>query len=191
MTPLKRILTEKRAVLLPLALVLLVNAGVYALVVYPLEARAAGASSRAEVAARALGAAEREQATARALVSGKARADQEIATFYEKVLPADISAARRLTYARLPALARQSDVTYEASTTEPEVENESKLGRLKTRMVLQGGYESLRRFIYALESAPEFVIIDDVTLRQADEGKPLMLTLELSTYYRLGANGGA
>ena len=34
-------------------------------------------------------------------------------------------------------------------------------------MVLQGDYESLRQFIYALESAPEFVIIDDVTLSRA------------------------
>ena len=32
------------------------------------------------------------------------------------------------------------------------------------RMVLQGDYENLRQFIFELESAPEFVIIDDVTL---------------------------
>ena len=30
------------------------------------------------------------------------------------------------------------------------------------RMVLQGEYESLRQFVFALESAPEFVIIDDL-----------------------------
>ena len=53
----------------------------------------------------------------------------------------------------------------------------------------QGDYESFRQFIYELESAPEFVIIDDVTLAQNDPDKPLTLTLELSTYYRLGANG--
>ena len=56
-------------------------------------------------------------------------------------------------------------------------------------MVLQGDYESFRQFIYELESAPEFVIIDDVTLAQNDPTKPLTLTLQLSTYYRLGANG--
>ena len=56
-------------------------------------------------------------------------------------------------------------------------------------MVLQGDYESLRQFIYELESAPEFVIIDDVTLAQSDADKPLTLSLELSTYYRLGPNG--
>jgi hypothetical protein len=47
----------------------------------------------------------------------------------------------------------------------------------------------VRRFIYELESAPEFVIIDGVTLAQGDSGKPLTLSLELSTYYLLGAHG--
>ena len=55
-------------------------------------------------------------------------------------------------------------------------------------MQFQGDYESFRQFIFALESAPEFVIIDDVTLAQSDASKPLTLTLELSTYFRLGAN---
>ena len=54
---------------------------------------------------------------------------------------------------------------------------------------LEGEYESLRQFIYELESAPEFIIIDDVTLTQGEPGKPLTFKLELSTYYRLTANG--
>ena len=56
-------------------------------------------------------------------------------------------------------------------------------------MVLQGDYGNLRQFIFELETAPEFVIIDGVTLTQADTSKPLTLTLDLSTYYRLGAHG--
>jgi hypothetical protein len=56
-------------------------------------------------------------------------------------------------------------------------------------MLLEGDYEHLRRFIYELETSPAFVIIDDVTLAQNDPEKPLTLTLELSAYYRLGANG--
>ena len=46
-------------------------------------------------------------------------------------------------------------------------------------MVLQGEYESLRQFIYELETAPEFVIIDDVTLAEGEAGKPLTLTLDV------------
>ena len=56
-------------------------------------------------------------------------------------------------------------------------------------MVLEGDYASVRQFIYELETTPAFVIIDDVTLAQNDPAKPLTLTLELSAYYRLGANG--
>jgi len=54
--------------------------------------------------------------------------------------------------------------------------------------VLQGDYESFRQFIYELETSPEFVIIDDVTLTQTDPNKPLTLTLDLSTYYLLRPN---
>jgi hypothetical protein len=54
---------------------------------------------------------------------------------------------------------------------------------------LQGEYEGFRQFIFDLETASEFVIIDDVTLTQGDPSKPLTLTLEMSTYYPLTARG--
>jgi len=193
MTLLRRILVEKRALVLPLALALVVNVAVYALVVYPLETKAATASDRAVAAAQSLRNADRELAAARALVAGKSHADQELATFYDKVLPADFAAAQRMTYAFVPALARKTNVRYEARHQEVEAAKDTgksaPLGRLKTRVVLQCDYENFRQFVYELETAPQFVIIDDVSIAQTDTGKPLSLTLELSTYYRLGANG--
>jgi hypothetical protein len=63
------------------------------------------------------------------------------------------------------------------------------LGRLHARIVFQCSYENFRTFIYELESAPAFMIIDVVTLAHADQGKPLALTIEMSTYYRSDANG--
>jgi predicted TIM-barrel fold metal-dependent hydrolase len=124
-------------------------------------------------------------------VTGKSRAEQALSTFYDKVLPPDLAAARRLTYAALPALARKTNVKYEQSRyeAEPARGKDARVARLKIHVALQGEYENLRRFIYELESAPEFVIIDDVMLSQSEAGKPLLLTLQLSTYYRLGANG--
>jgi hypothetical protein len=185
-----RILHEKRAFALPLALVLVVNVGVYALVVYPLSVRSAGARDRAEAAAASLRSAERDEAAARELVAGKARADEELSAFYQKVLPPDLSAARRLTYARLPALARKADVLYAAGKSDIEASTDrERLGRLRTTMTLQGEYENIRRFVYELETAPEFVILDDVTLVQPDSTRPLTLTIELSTYYRREDNG--
>ena len=190
MTLLKRILVEKRSIVAPLVIALLANVGVYALVVYPLGVKSAGAADRAIAAELALKAAERDQVAARAFVTGKSHAEQELTTFYGKVLPADLSAARRMTYARLPALARKTNVKYEERRFEvDQAPKTARLGHLRIRMVLQGEYEALRQFIYELETAPEFIIIDDVTLSQGEANKPLTLTLELSTYYRLSANG--
>ena len=186
----KRILVEKRALIIPLALGVIANIAAYVLVVHPLGVRSVGAADRATAAAQTLRAAERDVAAARALVAGKSRADEELATFYDRVLPSDQSAARRLTYASLPTLARRANVKFLDRRTdiEPAVKD-TRLGLLKVRTQFQCDYESFRQFIFALESAPEFVIIDDVTITQNDPAKPLTLTLQLSTYYRLGANG--
>ena len=186
----KRVFVEKRSLIVPLALAAVANAGLYGLVVYPLGVRSASAADRAASAATALRAAEQDYASARALVSGKSRAEEELTTFYGKVLPADEMAAVRLTYVPLPNIARKANVRVIARrwSLDPSGK-ESKLGRLHIVTALQGEYEAFRRFIYDLETAPEFVIIDDVTLTQGEGGKPLTFTLELSTYYPLAAHG--
>jgi Tfp pilus assembly protein PilO len=80
-------------------------------------------------------------------------------------------------------------VRHDERRTEVETVKNQRLGRLRISMVLEGDYENVRRFIYDLEMDPSFVIIDDVTLTQGDPSKPLMLTLELSTYFRTATNG--
>jgi hypothetical protein len=189
MTLLQRILREKRSIIAPLVIVLLANIAVYALVVRPLGVRSATEADLARVAADDLKRSEADRNAARALVSGKKLAEDELATFYGKVLPADLSAARRMTYAALPALAQTANVKYDASHTAIEPVKNQRLGRLRISMVLEGSYDNIRRFIYELETTPGFVIIDDVTLTQSDADKPLVLTLELSAYYRTGVNG--
>jgi hypothetical protein len=189
MTLLQRILREKRSVILPLFIALLVNIALYALVVRPLGVRSATAADRAQAASQRLKAATADRDAARALVAGKTLAEKELATFYEKVLPADLSAARRMTYAALPALARRANVKYDASRSTLEVLKEQRLGRLRISMILEGDYTSVRQFIYELERAPAFVIIDDVTLAQNDPNRPLALSLELSAYFRTALNG--
>ena len=186
----KRILREKRALIIPVALGVIVNIAAYALWVYPLGVKSAGAANRAAMAAQSLQAAERDHAAARELVAGQSRADQELSTFFDKVLPADLPSARRLTYTSLPALAKKASVKFLDRRFEVETPlKNARLGLLKVRTQWQCDYESFRQFIYELESAPPFVIIDDVSLSQSDQTKPLTLILQLSTYYRLGANG--
>ena len=191
MTLLRRIVAEKRGLLVPLAVALVINIAVYGLVVYPLGVKSANAADRAATAAKARQAAERDMASAEALVTGKAKADQELSTFYQKVLPANLDEARRMTYARLPALAKKANMRFTERHTEldQQLERTSQLGRVHTRMTLEGGYDNVREFLYELETTPEFIIVDDVSLGQPEPGKPVTLTLEVSTYYRQGRNG--
>lgn len=186
----KRILIEKRAVIAPLAIALLANLAAYALWVYPLGVKSATAVDRAAAATQSLKAAEQDLANARALVTGKSRAEQEIATFYDKVLPADFPSARRLTYTTLPSIARKANVKMLERREEiDKTEKDGRLGILKIQTQWEGDYEGLRRFIYELESDPAFVIIDDVQILQQEATRPLNLRLTLSTYYRQAANG--
>ena len=193
MTPFaQRIFAEKRRPLLFIGVAIVVNLLLYVLVVYPLALRSAGAADRASGAARQRQAAERELQVARSLVTGKAQAEEELNAFYKKVLPSSVSAARSLTYVPVVEIARRNDVSYVNRVYEDpdelNAEDSRKVGaalmRLTTRVVLQGDYESIRAFIYELEQAPEFVVIDQVTLLEADAAEPVTLTITLSTYYR-------
>jgi len=192
MTLLRRIIAEKRAAVVVLGVSIAANVGLYALVVYPRGVKSAGAGDRARAAATTARAAERDLASARALVASKTQAEQELSTFFDKVLPASQTAAVTMTYAPLPAIAGKANVhvaerRYDVDAA--QVKN-SRIARLQIHMVLQGDYASLRRFIYDVESAPEFVIIDNVTLAQSDPTKPLTLLMELSAYYSVDRNAG-
>jgi Tfp pilus assembly protein PilO len=59
------------------------------------------------------------------------------------------------------------------------------LTRLKTDVSLGGSYSEIRAFVHTLETAPEFVVIDNIQLaEEAEGGASLTLTLALSTFYR-------
>jgi Tfp pilus assembly protein PilO len=181
---LRRVLSEHRRSIAALVVALAANVAVYAAFVYPLATRVADADNRASRADRARRDARREFEAARGVAVSKERAEAELRTFYGKVLPADLSAARRLTYLDLAQLARQSNLRVIRRTTTEDREQDSGLDRLQVALVIEGQYEDIRNFVYRLESAPGFVIVDDVTLGQArDSQSTLMLTMQLSTYY--------
>jgi hypothetical protein len=191
MTPLfRRILRERRSIILPLAGVAVLNVAVYLLLVYPLSLRVSATEGRQTFAARQLAAAEREYAAARAMLTSKDRADAELRTFYGEVLPADLAGARRITYARLAQLARETDLSYDRRSYEPNASYDGSLQKVRITMVLEGEYRNVRRFIHALETAPEFVVIEEMSLTEGtDANAPLTLTLELATYFRAEGNG--
>jgi len=149
----------------------------------PVASRAASCSGSANE--NALAAAQAEHALANGTLTGKDRAVKELDAFYTSVLAPDLAGARRLTFARLARLAAQSRLGFDRRKYDAVVERGSSLTRLKVTMELTGSYANVRQFVHEIETAPEFVVIDNVALSERDDSDtPLRLTLELSTYYR-------
>jgi Tfp pilus assembly protein PilO len=187
---LRRVAREHRRVLVPLGVALAVNIVAYLAIVRPLAQNVANIEVREQAAARELAAAQREHAQAAGTLTGKDRAAQELERFYNEVLPRDFVSARSLTYLRLPQLANQFDVILDRrSTANPDEQRDSVLTRLRSQVELAGRYGDIRSFLYQLESSPEFVVIDNITLSEEDEETGLLeLRLDLSTYYKAPAS---
>jgi len=190
-TPFARILSEKRRLIWPLAIVLVANAAVFALVVYPLSQKVALGQQDADVATLALNNARRDYANARATVTGKSQADTELQRFYGDVLPPDMSGARRITNLPISQLANEANLIVNRQTSQTVAIRDSGLSRFTQTAVLTGAYRDIRQFIYRLETRPEFIVIENVDLTQNenDESGGITVTLEIATYYRTGGNG--
>jgi hypothetical protein len=188
MTLVRRILAERRRTVYALIGGVVLNVLVFALLVYPLRAAVANVEQRTQTAEQSEAAAKGDYTSANGMLTGKDRAEKELSTFYTSVLAPDLAGARRLTYARLARLAEQSSLDYEHGTYEPVSERGSDLTKFAVTMDLTGAYADIRNYIHAIETAPEFVVIDNVSLSEGTEGDgSLRLKLELSTYFR---NGG-
>ena len=182
----QRVIAEHRRVVYALIAGVVINFLVFGFFVYPLQRDVANVEQRTRAAEEALAAAQADYARANGALTGKDRALKELDTFYSSVLAQDLTGARRLTFARLAQLAAKSRLDFERRKYEPVVERGSNLTRLKVTMDLAGSYEDIRDFIHEIESAPEFVVIDDVGLMQegVQNGDSVRLTLQLSTYFR-------
>jgi Tfp pilus assembly protein PilO len=190
MTLFRRVLAEKRGLIYPLVGALLVNAALFIAVVYPLSLKVANGERDAQAAASARRAAQAENDAARATVSGKKSADEELKKFYSAVLPPDQSAARRIVYAKVDMLASAANLKQGQTGIDPTQERGSQLGKLTATVVLTGEYRNIRKFIHDLETAPEFLIIENVALSQGTErDRGLTVIVKLATYYRIGSDG--
>jgi Tfp pilus assembly protein PilO len=181
----RRVFAENRKPITWLAAGLLINVLVYAFGVYPLSERVANVSQRNDTAARALRDARQENAQASGALTGTDQATTKLAKFYTEVLPRDLASARQLTHLRLAQLARMHNLRYAHAQSEPVFVKDSKLTQLKVELSLGGSYAGVRAFLHSLETAPQFVVIDNVVLAEsADSDDRVELTLNLSTYYR-------
>lgn len=181
----RRVLREHRRLVVPLSIALLVNLLIFAFIVYPLSERVANVTQRDAAAERELTAARKEHANAIGTLTGKDRAAQELARFYKDVLPRDFASARRLTQGVVQTARKFNVEFYSATVSPPARARESTLVHYSTKLELAGRYRDVRNFIHQLETAPQFIVIDDVSLSEEyDEGGLLEMTLQLSTYYQ-------
>lgn len=190
---LSRVLAEKRRIVVPLVLAALANVVLYAVVVFPLGRQVASAEAEANTQHDLLNRARQDHRAAKATVAGKQQADAALQKFYQDVLPGSQSAARTLTYTRLAQLAEQSNVRLEQGANTIEPQKGSTLSKFTTNYTLTGDYRNVRKFIYALETMPEFIVLENIALtapgEQAAAGRTLGMRLEIATYFRSGYVG--
>ncbi len=184
MTLVTRVLREKRLLVLLVAAAIAVDAGLYAFAVYPWSLKVQNAAERAVRAEASRDMVRQSFGAAQATLEGKTQADTELRRFYEEILPRDLAGARGITALRLATLAAEHHLILERRSTAPDRDDDSQLARLRMTMLLEGEYRNIRQFVYALETAPEFIVIEEIVLSEGEEDDSVqVLTLGLATYY--------
>jgi Tfp pilus assembly protein PilO len=187
--PWSRVAAEHRRWLIPVGIVLAINIIVLLGVVMPMRQSAESGSSQAAESAAALNAAIADLKDAEATRDGQSQAAKDLERFYAEVLPTSFAAARRMTQLKLAQMARAHEVDFRRGATSQESLRDSPLERLSVRCSLSGDWEDIRRFIYEIETGPDFLVIDNVALSEgSNPDAPLGLELELSTYFRMNGN---
>lgn len=185
MTGASRVFRDKRAWVVSLLTIAVVNALVYALGVAPLRARVANGERAAASAQADVKAANEQFEQAQKILSGKSRAGEQLRRFYEEVLPVDLPAARRVTHLDLAQLARDANLRVLRRDQGQAQEKDSALVHLDSSIEIEGSYRDVRAFLYEVETTPDFVVINSVSLAHRDkESDGLALSMSVSTYFR-------
>ena len=181
----RRVMAERKRVVWPLVIGLAVNLAVLALGVFPLQASVSSDEARALAAKTQLAQAQRLQRTANDTKASQVRADQELKQFYSEVLPASHAQARDLLYLELRTIAQQNGLAFSSANAQTEPVDESSLVRTFATVSLSGDYSNIRRFLYDLETAEEFYVVESVKLAPSSRkgGGSLEILLAVTTYY--------
>jgi Tfp pilus assembly protein PilO len=182
----RRVLVERRRTVVPLLVLLAANVGVMVFLVLPLSRSVEAREAEALAALADLAEARREDAQARAARDSTLSADEDLRTFHETVLPQGFDAAVQVTGFWLTRVATRSGVQFERGKYDRNRIEDSTLERMTAQATLTGDYDGVRRFLHAVEVAPEFVVIDRVELAEPNDlaSGRLDLLLDVSTYYR-------
>jgi hypothetical protein len=187
MTLTGRIFAERRKIVLPIIGFLVANLGVLGAVVWPLQQRVDGADEARLQATSELAAARRKEDAAKGQKVGKELAETQLREFYTQTLPKDFSSAVDVTNFWLGATAERSRLKFKTGQWDETAVKDSSLVKVSGTVALVGEYANVRRFLYEVETAEEFVIIEKVELSQPNVtqgGASLELTLTVATYFR-------
>ncbi len=189
----RRILIERRAVVVPLLTALAINSAVVALAVVPLGRGVANDEHRATDVKLALADAHRVARVANETRASKVRADEELQKFYAEVLPASLSQARSLLYLEIAKISGETGLAFQSSSFEPVAVKDSALMKFRVDVSLSGEYAGIRRFLYHLETSEEFFVVEGVKLGQSGRiqggGGSLEVVLQVATYYTATPGG--
>ena len=185
MTLWRRVMTERKSLVWPLLIGLGVNIAVLALGVFPLQASVAGDEDRALAVKMQLATAQKLQREANDTRESQVRAGDELRQFYSEVLPASHAQARNLIYLELRNIAEQNGLAFASANLGVEPVDESSLDRMSANVSLSGDYSNIRRFIYDLETAEEFFVVESVKLAPSSRrgGGSLEVLLGVATYF--------
>jgi Tfp pilus assembly protein PilO len=184
----RRIYDERKPVLLPLLIVLAVNAVVFVAVVLPLRQSVAASAGAREEARLALANAQLRERQATEAKASRERADQDLRRFYTEILPRDQATATRATNVWLQQAAQNDGLQFAASNASQAPVRDSRLSRATATISLLGRYENIREFLHAVEAAEEFIIIERVELSETQQERPgagasLNVQLQVASYY--------
>jgi Tfp pilus assembly protein PilO len=190
----QRVYTERRRVLLPVIALLAINGGVLLLGVLPLKRSVTLAEQSAVEARIDLANAQRQEMQARAQLDGRDRAVVELQKFYEQILPPTFARATVVTNFWLQGVAEQAGIKFHSGQWQSDEVRDSRLIEYTGQVTLTGDYSDIRQFLYRVETAEQFVIIESVELSQsstAQDQSAIEVALAVSTYYLAPAARGA
>lgn len=188
----RRILVERRAVILPVVALVAINVVVLVAVVLPLRHSVATAQDDRNASYARLGNAKANRTLAEKEAASTKDASAGLQRFYADILSTNQAKATNAAQFWTSQTARALGLQYITIETTTTPVRESKLVRVTSRFTIRGEYASIRKFIYAVEAAEEFLIIDKIKLAeraamQQQNSNLLEFELFITSYFVGGA----
>jgi hypothetical protein len=186
----RRILVERRSVVLPLALLIAVNLVVLIAVVLPLRQSVAGADTARRTSTTDFNMARRDLMDAQRTAESRKQATEGLQKFNEQVLSSNYQTARNavLFWSKDTAMALGL-VPVSIDTSAPIEVRDSRLMQVSSQFTLRGSYAAIRKFLFTVEAAEQFLVVDRIKVAQpgVQQGNSQSLEFEVTiTSFYLG-----